>query len=273
MGTTIAASQVKALRDKTGISMADCKKALVEAEGNEAEAAEILQRKYAGQMQMRSEKEAANGRIGAYADGQAGALVELRCETDFVANSDQFKSAADALARLVTQSGETDPDQLMLTTGEDGKSGQDIVAAAFGTLKENMKIARAARIDHGVACYVHHNGLVGTVIAADGEGDGLARHLCMHIAAQRFLDGLTRQQVDPAKVERARELMKEQAAGKPENIVEKIVTGKMNKWYGERVLLEQPFAMDDKKTVQQVAEQAGITTSGYLKFELGVKAG
>ncbi len=272
MATTIPASQVKALRDKTGISMGDCKKALVEAEGDEAKAIEILQKKYAGQMETRADKEAANGRIGAYADGQVGAVVELRCETDFVAHSDHFKAAADALARLVAKSGVTDPDQLLQAKGDDGKSGQDIVAAAYATLKENMKIARAGRIDRGVACYVHHNGLVGTVVAADADGDEVARQICMHTAAQRTLHGLTREDVDPGEVEKARERMTEQAAGKPENIVEKIVTGKMNKWYGERVLLEQPFAMDDKKTVAQVAKEAGITVSGYLKFELGVKA-
>ncbi len=272
MAATISASQVKSLRDKTGISMSYCKKALVEAEGDQTQAMDILQKQYAGQVDKRADKEAANGRIGAFVDGEAGALVELRCETDFVANSDPFKSAADALARLASKRGVTDPDQLLQTQSDDGNTGQDIIAAAYGTLKENIKLARVTRIEGGVACYVHHNGLVGTVIAADGDGSGVAKQICMHTAAQQTLDGLNRDDLDPAEIKKAREWMKDQAKGKPENIVEKIVVGKMDKWYGERVLLEQPFALDDKKTVAQVAKDAGITVSGYLKFELGVKS-
>ncbi len=271
MAATISASQVKSLRAKTGISMSDCKKALAQADGDESQAMDILQKQYAGQMEKRADKEAANGRIGAFVDGEAGALVELRCETDFVANSDHFKSAADALARLASKGGVTDTDQLLQTKSDDGNTGQDIIAAAYGTLKENIKLARVARIEGGVACYVHHNGLVGTVIAADGDGGELGKQICMHTAAQQTLDGLSRDDIDATEVEKARELMKYQAKGKPENIVEKIVSGKMDKWYGERVLLEQPFALDDKKTVGQVAKDAGITVSGYLRFELGGK--
>lgn len=271
MAATIAATQVKALRDKTGISMGDCKKALVEADGDESQALDILQRNHAGQMERRADKETAHGRIGAYTDGKVGALVELRCETDFVGNSEDFKSAASALAELAAKSGVTDPEQLLKTSGDDGQSGQDIIAAAYGKLKENIKLARVAKIDNGVAWYVHHNGLVGTVLAADSDGDGAAKQISMHIAAQPTLDGLIRGDVDSGEVEKAGALMREQAVGKPENIVEKIVTGKMNKWYAERVLIEQPFAIDDKKTVGQVAEQAGIKISGFLKFELGAK--
>lgn len=273
MAMNIPATQVKALRDKTGISMGDCKKALIEAGGDDAQAFELLQTKFAGQMDKRADKEAANGRIGAYTDGRIGALVELRCETDFVATNDNFKSAADALAKIVGHSGVTEPEEILRTKGQDGRTGQDIITAAYATLKENIKIARAARIDKGVASYVHHNGLVGTIVAADADGGGLAKQICMHTAAQPTLDGLTREDIDAGEIEKARERMKEQAAGKPESIVEKIVSGKMNKWFGERVLLEQPFALDDKKTVGQVAKDGGMTLSGYLKFVLGSKAG
>lgn len=273
MPETITATQVKALRDKTGISMGDCKKALTESGGDEAQAIEILRRKYAGQMDMRADKEAANGRIGAYADGRVGALVELRCETDFVANSADFKSAANALAGIAARSGATAPEKLLAAKGDEGQSGQDIITAAYSKLKEKMVLARAAKLDKGAACYVHHNGLVGTVVAASGPGGEAAKQMCMHIAAQKVLDGLTREDISPAEVDKARQLMREQAAGKPANIVDKIVLGKMDKWYGERVLLEQAFAMDDKKTVGQVAKEAGITISGYLKFELGAKSG
>lgn len=270
--TTISATQVKSLRDKTGVSMGDCKKALVESAGDESQAIEILSKKYAGQMSMRSDKEAANGRIGVYADGTTGALVEFRCETDFVANNEDFKTAADAIAKVAAKTGVTDPDKLMDEKIDDGSTVKELVATTYGKLKENMSIARAEKIENGVACYVHHNGLLGAIVAADGAGDQTARQICMHIAAQSVLKGLTRDNMDPTEVEKARALMAEQAQGKPPQIVEKIVTGKMNKWFAERVLLEQPFAMDDKKTVEQVAKEAGINIAGYLKFELGSKS-
>ena len=236
MAATISASQVKSLRDKTGISMSDCKKALVQADGDESQAMNILQKQYAGQMKKRADKEAANGRIGAFVDVKAGALVELRCETDFVGSSDHFKSAADALARLASEGGVTDPDQLLQTKADDGTTGQDIIAAAYGTLKENIKLARVARIEGGVACYVHHNGLVGTVIAADGDGSGVAKQICMHTAAQQTLDGLNRDDVNATEVEKAREFMKDQATGKPENIVEILSAESMLRYYKTPVM-------------------------------------
>jgi len=265
----ISAAQVKALRDKTDISMADCKKALVEAGGDENQALEILKKKYADQMEGRSHKEAGNGRIGAFTNGQCGALIELRCETDFVANSEAFIETANALAALVVQSGETDINKILETKDANEKSGKELIADAYGKLKENINLSRASKIDQGVGCYVHHNGRVGTVVAADGSGDQIAKHICMHVAAQQVLTGLRREDVAPDEVEQARARMMEQAQGKPPEIAEKIVNGKMNKWYGERVLLEQPFAMDDKKTVQNVADEAGINLSGYIKMEVG----
>ncbi len=273
MSTVIAATQVKALRDKTGISMGDCKKALVEANGDEAQAMEILQKKFAGQMEMRANKEAANGRIGAYADGKVGALIELRCETDFVANNDDFKAAANCIAEIAARSGITDPEQLLNTKGPDGRTAQDIMTTAYSTLKENMQLARAACIDNAAACYVHHNGLVGTIIAASGDGGEIAKQICWHIAAQKVLEGLTRADIPKDSVEQARKTMKEQAGDKPPQIADKIVDGKMNKWFGERILPEQPFLPGDgKETVGEVAGKAGITLTGYLKFELGEKA-
>lgn len=265
----ITAAQVKSLRDKTGISMGDCKKALVEAGGDETQALEILKKKYADQMEKRSHKAAANGRIGGYADGKAAALVELRCETDFVANNEAFVKAANAIAQLCATSGVTDIDQLLTTAGADGRTGKDIIADAYGTLKENINLARAECIDNGVACYVHHNGLVGAALSADATGDQTAKQVCMHIAAQPILAGLNREHVEDSEIADARERMQQTAVGKPPEIAEKIVNGKMNKWYAERVLLEQPFAMDDSKTVQQVAEEAGINITGYLKLTVG----
>ncbi len=268
---SITAAQVKSLRDKTGVSMGDCKKALVESEGNEDQAIEILNKKYAGQLGKRADKEAANGRIGAYSDGKNGALIELRCETDFVAKSDDFRAAADAIAAIVCHSGETDVEKLATTAGADGKTVTDIIAGAYGKLKENLTLSRASIIPGGMGSYVHHNGLNGTVVAGEGDGGEIARQVCMHLAAMP-VDGLDRSAIDESEIEKAREVMMEQAKGKPPEIAEKIVTGKMDRWFSERVLLEQPFIIDDKKSVQEAAKEAGLNITGYLKYELGVKS-
>jgi elongation factor Ts len=260
--TNISAQQVKALREKTGVSMGDCKKALVEAAGDETKAVEILNKKYAGQLGKRADKEAANGK--------SGALVELRCETDFVASNEDFKAAADALAKLAADSGETDVQKLMERAGADGRSGKDIIASTYGKFQENISLARAAIIKGGVSSYVHHNGLRGTVLAANQAGGEVGKQICMHITAMNPA-GLNREAIDATEVAQAREIMASQVKDKPAQMVDKIVSGKMNRWFAERVLLEQPFALDDKKTVQQAATEAGVAITGYLKFELGGK--
>ena len=267
----ISAAQVKSLRDKTGISMGDCKKALVETDGNEEQALDILKKKYEGKLDTRAHKEAANGRIGAYTDGKIGALVELRCETDFVANNKDFVTAANDIAKLSADTGITDVNTLLETKGQDGRTAKDIIAEAYGKLQEKIVLERSQTIKNGAAWYVHHNGLIGTIVAAEDANPEVAKHICMHVAAQKVLSGLKRDDVNQKEVEEARSIMMEQAKGKPEEIATKIVDGKMNKWYGERVLLEQPFAMDDKKTVGQIAEEAKMKIVGYLKYELGVK--
>ena len=213
--SNISAAQVKSLREKTGISMADCKSALVEANGDEAQAIEVLKKKYAGKLDKRADKEAANGRIGAFADGKVGALVEFRCETDFVANNEAFAKAANSLAALVASTGVTEPNQIMETAGSDGKTGKDIITEAYSQLQEKMEIARACTQEKGSAFYIHHNGLVGSLVAAEGDDKQAAKNICMHVAAQPVLAGLCREDVDPKEVEEARQMMAEQAAGKP----------------------------------------------------------
>ncbi len=267
----ISATQVKTLRDKTGVSMGDCKQALVDANGDEKQAIEILQKRYAGKLGIRADKEAANGRIGAYTDGTVGALIELRCETDFVAGNADFKAAADEIAQIAAQSGLTDTESLMNAKGPDGKTVKEILTTAYGKLQENMVLKRAVLLQKAAAHYVHHNGKIGTLVAADKTGVETARHICMHVAAQPVLLGLKREHVNPEEVQKARDLMADEVKNKPPQIQEKIVSGKMDKWFGERVLLEQPFAMDDKKTVAQVATESGIAVLGYLKMELGGK--
>jgi len=266
----ISASQVQALRSKTGLAMMDCKKALTEAAGDEKKALEILRKRFADKMTERADKEAGNGRIGVFADANAAAMVEMRCETDFVATNSTFRELADKIAGIVAASGVTDIEKLKGVKGKDGHTVNEMLVDAFGIIKENISIRRAVTLKGPGACYVHHNGRVGSIIVCDKSPGEPGRHVCMHIASTQVILGLGRENVDPKLVAEGREKAMLEVQGKPPQIVEKIVDGKMNKWYGERVLVEQPFVMDDKKTVGNFAKENGFVLKGYLKMEVGV---
>ena len=265
----ITAQQVQSLRSKTDLAMMDVKKALVEAGGDEAKAMDLLRKKFADKMTDRADKETANGRIGVFASDKGAALVEMRCETDFVGGNDSFKELANSIAETVLVSGVTDAEKLKSAKAKDGRTLQEHLVDAFGRLKENIGLKRAARIEGHGACYVHHNGKVGAAIACDKAPGEAGRHVCMHIASTMNIAGLTRNDVDAASAAEAREKAAGEAKGKPEQILNKIVEGKMDKWYGERVLLEQPFVMDDKKSVQQFAKENGFSVTAFVKFEVG----
>lgn len=265
----ISAKQVQSLRAKTDLAMMDCKKALIEADGDEAKALALLRKRFADKMSDRADKETANGRIGVFADDRAAALVELRCETDFVATNSAFTELANTLAEQAARSGVVDVDAFKASKLPDGRSVQDVVVDAFGKLKENIGIHRLMRIEGAGAAYVHHNGRVGSIIACDQSPGDAGRHICMHIASTPVIAGRVREDVPNAEVEAARNKARDEARGKPEPVIEKIVTGKMDKWFGERVLLEQPFVMDDKKTVGQYAKENGFSVQAYARFEVG----
>lgn len=260
---------VQNLRVKTDLAMMDCKKALVEAGGDEARALEILRKKFADKMSDRADKEAANGRIGVFANDRAAALAEMRCETDFVGGNDTFKALADAVSAACASSGVADPEKLKAVKAPEGRTVQELVVDAFGKLKENISVKRAIRLEGPGACYVHHNGKVGAIIACDKPPGEAGRHVCMHIASTMNIAGLERKDVCPERVAEAQAKAAEGTQGKPEQIVAKIIQGKMDKWYAERVLLEQPFVMDDKKSVQQYAAEHGFAIKAFAKFEVG----
>lgn len=268
----ISAKQVQELRTKTGLAMMDCKNALVEANGDETAAMEVLHKKFADKMSTRADKEAANGRIGVYADEKGAACCELRCETDFVATNSDFHSIADQLAEHCVKSGIVDVEQFNASTMDSGRSVKDFMTDAFGRLKENMQIKRLERIEGPSACYVHHNGQIGAAIACTANPGDAGRSICMHIASTSSLSGRVREDVCPNEVAEAKEKASAEAAGKPPQILEKIVAGKMDKWFAERVLVEQPFVMDDKKSVGEYGKEHGFEIKSYLKFEVGALA-
>ncbi len=271
----ITAAMVKSLRERSGLPMMDCKKALAETNGDEAAALELLRKRGAAAAEKKAGRTTAEGRIGSYCDPVKGkaALVELLCETAPVANNPETKELVDKVAKHVAMTGQTDVDALVKEKFVDDQSATigDMLHDIINRIRENMKFSRAVLVEGQPATYVHHTGKVGVVISASGDGDAnLMNDLCMHIAALQP-EALTRDEMPAEMVEKEREIAKEQiiASGKPENLVDKILIGKLNRWYSERVLLEQPFVKDDKKTVQEVLEEGGFSINCYERLQVG----
>lgn len=266
---------VKALRQRSGLPMMDCKRALAEADGDEDKAVEWLRKRGAAAAEKKAGRETAEGRIGSYVDNDKGvaALAEMQCETAPVSNNPDFKTLADNVAKHAALTGGADVETIggEKFVNDDSKTVQELVHDVLNRIRENMKIARVVRMTGRAAAYVHHNGRIGVMITVEGRGDDtLLNDVCMHIAAMSPL-AVTRNQVPADLVAREEEIAREQirASGKPDNLVDRILAGKMKRWYGENVLLDQPFVKDDKKTVGKVLEAAGIEITGFTRMQVG----
>lgn len=271
----ITAAMVKALRDKTGLPMMECKRALTEAGGDEEKAIEILRKFSAGKIRKMASREATQGRIACYVDPETNraGIVELRCETAPVANTEDFINLAQAVARHAAAADSPTGEAIRMQgfMGDSSKTLGDHMDEVFSRIRENMKIARVGQLAGNVGHYVHHNAQVGVLVELNGEcPQELKTDLCMHIAAMNP-SCVRREDADPKEVEQQKAVYAEEAKGKPEPIVEKIVSGKLNRWYSEFVLLEQPFVRDDKKSVGQMlkATSPDLTVTRFLRYEVG----
>ena len=260
----IAAALVKSLRDQTGQGMMACKKALEESGGDIEQAVLVLRKKGMAAAEKRSGRAAGEGliAINAAGDGSSATMVEVRCETDFCARNEVFQEMLTSVAELAAGAG----DGPIEATDKINAA----VQAAFDKIHENMSYERGIKISAPrVGSYLHHNGKVGVLVGVDGDiSDELLADLCMHIA---FADpmGITRDDIPAALVENEKAVATEQAAesGKPPEIVEKIVTGKVNKFLAANALLAQPFVRDDKKKVKDVLGPATVTA--FARFAVG----
>ncbi len=273
------AADVKKLRELTGAGMMDCKKALEEGEGNVDKAVEILRVKGQKGVAKRESRNASNGAVvSLIADGNsAGVLLELNCETDFVAKGDKFVAVADALAQHVAAGAPADLDALLASEIEAGKTVQAYVDEANATLGEKIVLSRFAQFTDGfVASYLHRTSpdlppQVGVLVALDQENAEVAKDVAQHIAAfgPKFL---TRDEIPAEAVENERRVAEATAReeGKPDAALPKIVEGRVNGFFKENVLLEQAFAKDNKKTVQKVLDEAGVTLKVFARFRVGV---
>ena len=272
----ITASMVKELRDATGAGMMDAKKALVENDGNFDASVDFLRKKGMASAAKKSGRIASEGLVFTTSSGNKGVVLEVNSETDFVAKNDTFKEFVEKLSNIVLNTGTTDVEALKAETYEGSTTVGDKLIELVAKIGENMNIRRATLLEvpNGVVSgYVHMGGKIGVLVAIEGTGDKLAevaRHVAMHVAASnpQYLD---RTSIDQEVLDKEASIYKEQAAGKPENIVEKIVEGRLNKFCEEICLVDQAFVMDtDRKVGQVVAEAAeGAKLSSYVRFALG----
>ena len=269
----ITAGMVKELREKTDAPMMECKKALTEADGDLGRAEEILRVKLGNKASKAASRTTAEGVVGVYlADaGKVAAIVELNCETDFVAKNDDFLAFAATLARLVA--GEAPADVAALSAlALDGGTVESTRTALVGRIGENVSIRRFERIaaQGRVVSYVHGGSKIGVLVDLVGGDEGLARDIAMHIAASKP-KALTHDGVAAADVERERSIAQQKAAesGKPAEIVAKMVEGTVQKFLKEVTLLGQPFVKNDKQTIEQLLKANGAKVSRFVLFVVG----
>ena len=274
----ITAAQVKELRQLTDLPMMECKQALVEADGDQEKAIEILKEQNQKVMLKRADNATSEGRIAIAVadDGSTAAMIELQCESAPVANNDEFQALAENCARqLLTGPGADDPDALLdqPSPDDDSRTLRESYEEVINKIREKIVLAKVIRVDGPAAGYVHHDGKTGVLFVGSGENSSaeVLRDVAMHIAAMNSTV-VHPEDLEAAEVDEARERLAEEArsTGKPENIIEKIVEGRMKVFYQEQgVLSAQQFVKEESKTVSQVLAESGLTASGFTRWVLG----
>jgi len=270
----ITAAAVRTLRERTGLPMMDCKKALQDAGGDADKAVELLRKAGAKMMEKRAGRATTSGRIAVYVapDGHVGTMIDLRCESAPVASNEHFVQLANDLAQqLANGPGAASPEALLAQPSPSKASAtlQQQFADLNNRIREVFKVERIVRIDGHCGGYAHHNGTTAVLLEFEGGNAELAKDICMHVAAMRPAV-LHTEELDPAVVAKEREILSAAARqeGKPEKIIEKMVEGRLRNFYAECCLAEQPFVKDDKKTVGQVAKEAGMKLVRFVRWEL-----
>lgn len=293
MASTVSMESVKILREKSGAGMMDCKKALTESDGDVEGAVDWLRKKGLAAVAKKSGRATSSGLVGvtSSADGKAAAVVEINCETDFVARNDNFQASIIKVGEIAAGLDGVDRDSLLAAEyGGESATVTDEMTRLVATIGENMNLRRAARIsvNNGVVTTYMHSatkpglGKIGVAVALESTSTNaeqlaeLGKKLSLHIAAQAP-EALNRDQVDATKLQREKDVLVDQAkaTGKPEAAIEKMVEGRIRKYYEEVVLMEQPFVMDGKVKVNELVKQAAkemdaaVEVTGFIRFALG----
>ena len=270
----ITASQVKDLREKTGAGMMDCKKVLTETDGDMEKAIELLRERGIAKAAKKSGRVAAEGLVEAYVseDGKVGAIVEVNAETDFVAKNEEFKTFVANIAKQVAEKNPKDVEELLAQDSieEPGKTVNEVLIEKIATIGENMNIRRFARFESEglVEKYIHGDGKIAVLVSMKSGDKEVAKDVCMQIAAARP-EYLNEAAVPAERLEKEKEILKAQTMneGKPEAIAEKIVMGRINKFYEEICLVDQEFVKDSSMKVSQVLKDASVVE--FARFEKG----
>ena len=272
----ITASQVKELREKTGAGMMDCKKVLTETNGDEEKAIELLRERGIAKAAKKSDRIAAEGLVDTYIseDGKVGVVVEVNAETDFVAKNDEFKSFVKDVAKQVAETNPASVEALLeeKSIAEPDKTVGEVLTNKIATIGENMSIRRFERFETNnlLESYIHGGGKIAVLVELENGTPELAKDICMQIAAARpeYLD---RESVPAERLEKEMEILKAQAIneGKPEAIAEKIVQGRLGKFYSEICLVEQEFVKDSDIKVGKLVADKGAKIVRFARFEKG----
>lgn len=274
---SISAKEVKKLRDITGVGMMDCKKALVETDGDVDQAIDLLRKTGQKIAAKRADREANEGLIvtSSTDDGKTAVLVEVNCETDFVARNDEFRTFAKGLADKVLEDRPADRDAFLTSAYNSAGTVKDALVQLTGKIGEKIEVRKLVTLsseEGSVVSYIHPGSRLGVLVDINGVGDLLAtgRDVAMQVAALNPV--ATRRDDVPGEVkEKEMEIAREAAVmdGKPEKIIEKIATGKLERYYKDHVLLEQSFVKDSSQTVTQMLEGASAEVSSFVRFALG----
>ncbi len=268
----ITAAMVKELRERTGVGMMECKKALVKADGDMEAAAQLLRESGQAKADKKAGRVAAEGRIIVRHGDSAAVIVEVNCETDFVANDDNFIDFAEAVAALALEQRPADVDALMAATLADGETVEAARTALVAKIGENIGVRRFTVIEAGdgaLASYTH-GARIGALVAATGGDEALGKDNAMHVAASAPMC-VDESGVPAETLESERAIMTEQAkgSGKPDDIIAKMVDGRMRKYLGEITLVGQPFVKDPDITVGKLLGQHGASVTQFVRYEVG----
>jgi elongation factor Ts len=258
----ITGADVKRLRDVTQCGMLDCKKALVECDGNFDEAVALLRKKAGAKADKKAGREANEGLTASLVDGNVGVLVQVSCETDFVAKTDRFQDYVNGLSKKVAARSD-DGDVTEAVIADESEELRGLI----GTLGENMKIVKAFRWESNGACgnYLHAGGRIGVLVDVEGEfDDAIIKDLCMHIASLSP-SYVSPEDVPAEDVTKEKEIAAEKHQGKPENIIDKILIGHINKWYSDICLTKQEWFKGDKTTLEKIAPNLKVKRFARLQ--------
>ena len=272
----ISAKDVMALREKTGAGVMDCKKALTDADGDMNKAADLLRERGIAKADKKASRIAAEGIVACYIEGNVGVLIELNCESDFVAKNPQFSEIANEVAKVIVKCNPANVEELLGCATEANGTVEEYLKGKIAIIGEKIAVRRFAKYETNgfLESYIHLGGKLGVMLDMNGEATDAAKEVAHDVTLQIAFTKpayLTKDEVSAETLEKEKEVLKQQAIneGKPEAIAEKMVMGRIKKFYEENCLLEQAFIKDDSKKICELIKSAGVSINKFVFFVMG----